>query len=404
MNLYVRRRARLAGVLVLALATLLLPLSPQASAATTTVTFNYIGASQEWIVPEGVTEITIEAWGAQGDCWPSWPVGPGGRGGYAKRQLSVHPSEALQVTVGGQRGFNGGGEGFSRGGGASDLRRGGSGLSHRVLVAGGGGGCGWFSSGGDGGGVVGLPSYPKIYSGVFTPAGGGTPAAGGSGQIGAPYTGDGAWGSNAGASGSSGQGGSSSFYRGDYQGGGGGGGYYGGGGGAGQGGGGGGSGYAPDGELKTGVREGDGLIVITYSTDGPCFDSTTRVDRIFGAQNGYEYEADIHNTPTDVAVCTTLTSPGGATILYRELVVAKDTDPTDYLPPYDPPEVDGDAPPGDEAGSPCPVTHANHGTENARGYVRQSDASSDDTVICVGFRLPGAQRHVRVTLHEAPTI
>ncbi|WKZ75418.1 MAG: HYR domain-containing protein [Vicingaceae bacterium] len=108
-----------------------------------TQTFNYTGSAQTFTVPAGVTKITIEAWGAQGQ------GGNGGLGGYVKGDLVVTPGQTLNIYVGGQDGYNGGGLGHAatprNGGGASDVRVGGTTLNDRVIVAGGGG-----SSSGDG--------------------------------------------------------------------------------------------------------------------------------------------------------------------------------------------------------------------------------------------------------------
>ena len=101
------------------------------------------------------------------------------------------------MNVGGQGsphgGFNGGGDGAvdnfgqlgSGGGGASDIRIGGTTLEDRVLVAGGGGGGGGASCnsasavGGNGGGLVGLPGASSGCPGGVG-GGGGTQTAGGS--------------------------------------------------------------------------------------------------------------------------------------------------------------------------------------------------------------------------------
>lgn len=57
-----------------------------------------------FIVPDGVTSITVELWGGGGSagagCNNSYP-GDGGGGGYVKASLSVTPGETLTVRVGG---------------------------------------------------------------------------------------------------------------------------------------------------------------------------------------------------------------------------------------------------------------------------------------------------------------
>jgi Glycine rich protein len=235
-----------------------------APALGTTQTFNYTGAVQTWTVPAGVTSASFDLFGAQG----GGRGGPPGLGGHATATIPVSAGDSIQVNVGGQGqpvfgsgqgGFNGGGNGTgalpgSSGGGASDIRLGGTSLNHRVLVAGGGGGAGNCSGGGqnsDGGGGGGLNGADgKAPCVVGPPAGGGTQAMGGSGVS---------------PGGSFGQGGNS-----DGQGGAGGGGWYGGGGGTATGGGGGGSGHGPAGTtFETGVRSGDGQVTITYTANPP---------------------------------------------------------------------------------------------------------------------------------------
>ena len=89
-------------------------------------------------MPPGVNLITISASGAQG------AGGAGGKGGKATGDLSVTPGQVLNIFVGGQNGYNGGGNGYAavarNGGGASDVRMGGTALADRIIVGGGGGG------------------------------------------------------------------------------------------------------------------------------------------------------------------------------------------------------------------------------------------------------------------------
>ena len=252
------------------------------TAGTTTCTFAYTGAAQSWTVPDGVSQATFVVSGAQGGSEEFSAVG--GLGGEATATIPVTPGEMLQVNVGGKGGdgtgasggaggFNGGADGGNGccwgaggGGGASDVRSGAFELAERIIVAGGGGGAGGFSisdssaggvgggpSGGDGtGGGYGFPSHDGAGGG------GGTQVAGGAGGGGAEGVG------GNGSPGDLGTGGAGDG------GGGGGGGYYGGGGGGGGasgGGGGGGSGFGPTGVVfNSGVRSGDGLVKITYTT------------------------------------------------------------------------------------------------------------------------------------------
>ncbi len=269
-----RRSWRLMLALLLGLGLLggWLPTSSAARAAAqvaqaSPLTFAYTGAVQTWTVPAGVMSATFDVYGAAGGNG-NFSTAQGGR---ATATLAVTPGEVIQLYVGGQGGgvngctsqpgpgaggFNGGGNGGSTnagiqckgagGGGASDVRRGGNTLGARVVVAGGGGGStpGSACPGGDGGGLNG----GGVSCFVGTAAGGGQNAGTGSGMPG--QGGDGANG-------------------GEFGGGGGGGGYYGGAGGpattqAGSGGGGG-SGYGPSGTVfATGVRAGNGQILITF--------------------------------------------------------------------------------------------------------------------------------------------
>jgi hypothetical protein len=275
----------------------LLPSPCRGAASLVTCTFSYNGndgsdgTMQSFVVPGSVSELTIEAWGAQGG---DVGGGTGGPGGYVSAVVGVHPNESLVVNVGGHPtgsagGFNGGGATASpadtgAGGGASDVRTGANTLAHRIVVAGGGGGSASSSAmgnlntgygndwsvaiGGDGGGTdgaVGLTCTDTPWQGC---GGGATASAGGA--VGTTTT------SPCGTDGSEGVGGSGC-------GGGGGGGYEGGGGGgfingdccelAGitlDGPGGGGSGFvtaaATGIHTGSGLQFGNGLVRISYRT------------------------------------------------------------------------------------------------------------------------------------------
>jgi hypothetical protein len=148
------------------------------SALSGSSTFNFTGGMQTFIVPPGITDITIECYGAQG----ATASGIGGEGGFATGSLAVVPGQVLNIFVGGQAtgstgGYNGGGDGADNaggGGGASDVRVGGTALANRVIVAGGGGGGGAQGcpnpypggNGGQGGGGAGT-------AGANSPSGGG---------------------------------------------------------------------------------------------------------------------------------------------------------------------------------------------------------------------------------------
>lgn len=88
---------------------------------------------------------TIQLYGAQG----ASNIYTGGKGGYVEATIELKRGDTLYFIIGGQNGFNGGGDGSNaNGGGASDIRLNGNNLTDRILVAGGGGGA---SSGGNGG-------------------------------------------------------------------------------------------------------------------------------------------------------------------------------------------------------------------------------------------------------------
>lgn len=248
------------------------------------ITFDYTGAEQLWVVPAGITSVTLECWGAQGGvAGTTNPNQVGGKGGYAKGDLAVTPGETLRIYVGKTGSafarisvFGGGGKGGygptaaddgGGGGGASDVRQGGSALGDRKIVAGGGGGAG---QGGSDGGVGGAGGGTSGTAGHTPNAGaGGTASAGGAAGSGG----------SAGGSGVGGNGGGNSDSRPNNPSGGGGagGGYFGGGGGGGGdgiggGGGGGGSGYVggvTTTTLTADVKTGDGQVKITVANVAP---------------------------------------------------------------------------------------------------------------------------------------
>ncbi len=128
--------------------------------------FNFTGNLQEWVVPQGVTEITVDLFGARGASGSGSAGGSGGFGAAISGTLSVEPGETLHIAVGGQNGFNGGGSAGNgnagNGGGASDIRIGGNALANRIVVAAGGGGggaegCVTAYAGGSGGNAGGAP-------------------------------------------------------------------------------------------------------------------------------------------------------------------------------------------------------------------------------------------------------
>jgi hypothetical protein len=212
---------------------------------TQTVPFEYAGFTfRTFVVPAGVTQVQVDAYGAQGGASAASTnsangnPAPGGLGGHSSTTLTVTPGESPEVRVGGRGsddtatttanpwaitgagiangGFNGGGlgngsafggganaiiagvAGGGGGGGASDVRQGGSSLSDRVIVAGGGGGggsasayglanatTGTFHNGGAGGAGGGTASDGSDGTGptIGHGGGGGTDVAPGAGGV-----------------------------------------------------------------------------------------------------------------------------------------------------------------------------------------------------------------------------
>jgi hypothetical protein len=155
--------------------------TPRADAAgPVTETFSYTGGSQTFVVPEGVTELTIEVFGAQGGAAAgqssdTTATAEGGLGGRAQVTFAVTPGAVLQVNVGGRGGDgtdapSSGSPGFN-GGGA-----GGSAAESGTTAGGGGGFNGCFSkaSGGGGGGRYGGGTAPTADGDLGGGAGGGS--------------------------------------------------------------------------------------------------------------------------------------------------------------------------------------------------------------------------------------
>ena len=239
-------------------------------------TFFYTGSMQTFVVPPCVSSVTIQVWGAQGgsSTYNGSSFYDGGLGGYSTGNLSVTGGQTLYVAVGRKgapfnnpsAGWNGGAcagnniNGYGGGGGdGSDVRVGGQTWNDRVIVAGGGGGA-WsnptwpIGTGGAGGGLVG-------GSVAASQANGGTQTAGG-------VIGGGSWNFNGGF-GYGGTYSSTPWPNGCGNGGGGGGGWYGGSAASGccAGPGAGGSGYiggVSNGSMQSGVKSGNGLIIISY--------------------------------------------------------------------------------------------------------------------------------------------
>ena len=305
---FVRRAVQVTAAVAL-VAVPVVVLAPT-SAGAVTAEFTTVGTS-EWTVPDGVSCVTATAIGAEGGLFQPTSAAHGAIGGSGASTFAVVPGLALQVTVGGRGGdafssgsipgaagvggVNGGATGGlatidgasgyfpgAGGGGASDVRVGGTSLEHRVVVGGGGGGAGGFgtASTGVGGGEEGEAAVDETNA---TGGTGGTQLAGG---IGGSTTGIGKNGVD-GAFGIGGSGGGGAAVNGG--GGGGGGGWYGGGGGAGvppgggaASGGGGGSGLgetlASDVDAENG---GNGRVVLTSTAgDVSCLDAPLTIKKV----------------------------------------------------------------------------------------------------------------------------
>lgn len=147
-----------------------------------------MGRPRSWTVPPGADRITITCKGAAGGGFQLFN-NVTSNGGLARGTFDVTPGETLWIYVGGagnsplahdgqygvgfysRGGWNGGGDagrwwqfGWPAfgGGGATDVRRGGQTLAHRIIVAGGGGGAhsGGGTSGRGGGPIGGSIIYP----------------------------------------------------------------------------------------------------------------------------------------------------------------------------------------------------------------------------------------------------
>lgn len=265
-----------------------------------TNTYNFTGAVQSFTVPSCVTSITITCYGAEGVSVGNFGYAPG-RGGMAQGVLPSFGGQVLNIYVGGQNGYNGGGSGQAggNGGGASDVRLNSTALANRIVVAGGGGGAGGDNWGcnsmpghGGGGTPVGTNFVGGGGGGGYTQCGTDGATVGGTGGVGYHGGGGGGGGLNSGgggadANGGGGLAGSGTLGLGGASAvslngcstegaGGGGGGYYGGGGaagtncGAGRGGGGSSwTGGLSNPAFTAGARQGNGAVVIAYMTAPP---------------------------------------------------------------------------------------------------------------------------------------
>lgn len=164
-----------------------------------TLSFSYTGSVQTYTIPKSGT-YRIDLRGSQGGSLGS---NVGGKGGLSRGDIYLSAGTVLYIYVG-EKGigrnaatFNGGGlgvlsgtgNGAMSGGGATDVRIGGTSLSDRVIVAGGGGGAMYYTGasagadGGAGGGLVGGSGNSRpnasLDASLIHVATGGTQTAGG---------------------------------------------------------------------------------------------------------------------------------------------------------------------------------------------------------------------------------
>ncbi|HRI02038.1 MAG TPA: M36 family metallopeptidase, partial [Saprospiraceae bacterium] len=107
------------------------------AAAPTTTCFEFSGSIENWVVPAGVTSVTIEAKGAQGGSNEDCP-GLGGLGAIMKGTFTVTPGQTLKILVGQQGGNGRSGSGNGGGGGGGSFVS--TSANVPMIVAGGGGG------------------------------------------------------------------------------------------------------------------------------------------------------------------------------------------------------------------------------------------------------------------------
>jgi len=263
-----------------------------------TLVYNCTEDVQSLIIPSGVTEVTVELWGAGGGGSSSWQYdGDGASGGYANGTLNVTAGENLTINVGcggqvalgspetgGLGGYPGGGYGT-----AGDASGGGGGgysgifsefinqSTALIIAAAGGGGTGYYP-GGFGGGYIGgsCANHPSRSDSAC--GGGGSQIAGGSNSCSSP---------GSALVGGNGDGGGSRTVSSSDDGGGGGAGYFGGAGGCGDArGGGGGSGYLNASRIANGNLINGSFGGVTNDAIGPTAPMNTSINYIAGRGEG----------------------------------------------------------------------------------------------------------------------
>ena len=267
---------------------------------TFTTTYNFTGSVQSFVVPAGVSSLSVELYGAQGADSQSCVDGEtsqadGGLGGLTEGEISVVAGQTLYLYVGGKGGtsgtggWNGGGAGGQYGGGgggATDIRTTIGNFASRLIVAGGGGagntGCPDAGAGGNGGGLTGAQGTSLIGN---IGGGGGTQVSGGA--VGTTPAQPGSFGNGGGVFGGNISGGGGGWY---------------GGGGAFRAGGGGGSSYlgnAQNASTTAGVNDGPGYVIISYQVLPECIPGCTLPDA-----DNYDPNANVDDGSCIYAGCT----------------------------------------------------------------------------------------------------
>jgi len=334
--------------------------TPVCGTTTCTITFPAVGDVYSWTVPANITgPLAFDVQGAAGGDVDTTTTG--GNGARVTGQFAATAGQVLTISPGGSGtqgagGWNGGGAGTAGeinygssavsiwlqrygqgGGGASDIRLGGTDLTNRIIVAAGGGGASrhsgerskstcsscdfgtYSANGGDGGatGANGGGNATTVAGSLYAYGKGATASAGGAGGYWHPYGGNG----YSGAQGVSGAGGNANGVGG----GGGGGGWFGGGGGTwanctcrAAGGGGGGSSYTAQSitgaATTTGYRNGDGQIVITYPFGAAPMLVAATPTKFAPPGTPYSYTFTATGTPDPTFAVASGTLPAGLTL------------------------------------------------------------------------------------------
>lgn len=156
--------------------------------STTTTATYYSAGNSSWVVPAGITSVTIKTWGGGGGGGAGSggsSGGSGGGGGYAKGVVTVVPGNNLSIDVGtGGSSAVGATRGGDGGGFTSVTNTSTATLLMQAGGGAGGGGARGSQAGGDGGAGGGASGTTGNPGGGGTPAGGGSPGSttsGGSG-------------------------------------------------------------------------------------------------------------------------------------------------------------------------------------------------------------------------------